>query len=132
MGITSTLRGGVAAVLAAALSGCASGYHSSQIVGERHFRTPIDTWNVTILRIDGHDWVQRPALVDPGLRKVTVQGPSSPASPQGEVRSIELDVAPCTRYYLAAVRPNALTPDFSIKVDYTEPVSGCTPPPGAR
>ena len=131
MRLTSALRVGGAAVLAAALAGCASAYHASQIVGERYFRTPIDTWNVTILRIDGRDWVQRPALVDPGLRLVTVQGPSAPASPQGETRSIDLNVAPCTRYYLVAVRPNPLSADFSVKVDHEEPVSGCTPPPPA-
>lgn len=116
----------------AALAGCASGWQSSQIVGERYFRTPIDTWRVSISSIDGSSAIQRPAFVGPGRHTVVVQGPTAPASPQGELRRIELDVAPCTRYYLVAVRPNPLSPDFDVKVDFAEPLGGCTPPGAAR
>ena len=70
----------------------------------------------------------RPVLVDPGLRKVVVQGPPGGASRQGEEREIALDVRPCTRYYLVAVKPDRLSLDFEIRVDYQEPVGGCTPP----
>ena len=46
----------------------------------------------------------------------------------GEQREISLDVRPCTRYYLVAVRANKLASDFDVRIDYEEPVGGCTPP----
>jgi hypothetical protein len=119
----------IALVGAALLAACAStDYHYSQLVGTRHYRAPIDTYNVTIVRVDGKDTALRPVLVDPGVRKVVVQGPPGGAGGMGEQREITLNVAPCTRYYLVAVRPNRLASDFDVRVDYQEPVGGCTPP----
>ena len=112
-----------------ALAACAStDYHYSQIYGNRYNRAPIDTYDVIIIRVDGQDTLIRPALVDPGMRKIVVQGPPSGASRLGEQREIALDVRPCTRYYLVAVKPNRLSLDFDVRVDYEEPVGGCTPP----
>ena len=111
------------------LSACAStDYHFSQLYGKRYYRAPIDTYDVTILRIDGKDTLIRPALVEPGVRKVVVQGPPGGALHLGEEREIALDVRPCTRYYLVAVKSNRLASDFDIRIDYEEPVGGCTPP----
>ena len=60
------------------LASCAStDYHFSQLYGQRHNRAPIDTYDVTIVRVDGKDTPLRPVLVDPGVRKVVVQGPPS-------------------------------------------------------
>lgn len=113
----------------AALAGCASGsYHYSQLDGHRYTRASIDTYAVLIASVDGKDTVSSPVEVEPGLRKVTVQGPPTPTSRWGEQRTIELNVAPCTRYYLVAVKDNKLSNDFAVKVDYQEPVGGCTPP----
>jgi hypothetical protein len=114
---------------AAVLAGCAStDYHYSQILGERYNRAEIDTYPVMIVRVDGKDTTLRPVLVDPGHRNITVQGPPGAADRLGQERQIALDVRPCTRYYLVAVRPNKLSSDFTIRVDYEEPVGGCTPP----
>jgi len=111
------------------LAACATtDYHYSQLVGKRHFRAPIDTYDVSIVRVDGQETILRPVPVDPGLRKIVVQGPPGGTSGPGLQREISLDVRPCTRYYLVAVRPNRLASDFDVRVDYQEPVSGCTPP----
>jgi hypothetical protein len=112
------------------LAGCAStDYHYSQLSGKRHFRVPIDTYSVSVVRVDGKDTMLRqPALVDPGLRQIVVQGPPGGTGGVGAERSIALDVAPCTRYYLVAVKTNPLASDFTVRVDFQEPVSGCTPP----
>ena len=119
----------VALAATAALAACAStDYHYSQLLGKRYFRAPIDTYDVTIVRVDGKDTLLRPVLVDPGIRKVVVQGPPGGAYSLGEEREISLDVRPCTRYYLVAVRQNRLAADFDIRIDYQEPVGGCTPP----
>jgi hypothetical protein len=113
----------------ALLAGCASSsYHYSQLDGHRYYRSSIDTHPVQIVRVDGSDTVFSPVPVEPGVRKVTVQGPPTPTSRYGEERTIDLSVAPCTRYYLVAVKDNRLSNDFSVKVDYQEPVGGCTPP----
>ena len=112
------------------LAGCASvDYHYSQISGQRYHAAPIDTYPVSILRIDGRSTILHPTPVDPGLRKILVQGPPDGVSREGRQREIDLDVKPCTRYYLVAVKANRLSSDFDVKVDYQEPVGGCTPPP---
>ena len=114
--------------VAALLTGCASGYHYSQLDGHRYYRSSIDTHSVMIVRVDGRDEVLSPVPVEPGLRKVTVQGPPTVTSRHGEERTIELSIAPCTRYYLVAVKDNRLSNDFTVKIDYQEPIGGCTPP----
>ena len=54
-----------------------------------------------------------------------MQGPPDSAHRFGEQRSIELNVAPCTRYYLVAQKANRLSSDFSIQIDYQESLPGC-------
>jgi len=112
------------------LGGCAStGYHFSQLVGDRYFKTNIDTYPVSINQVDGRSYLGRaPVLVDPGLRSIVVQGPPTVVNLQ-ETRTIELEVKPCTRYYLVALKTNRLDNDFTVQVDFEEPVAGCTPPP---
>ena len=129
MGIASKSLPHMAIAGVTLLAACASAdYHYSQLVGKRYFRAPIDTYSVSVVRVDGTDNVFRPALVDPGLREVTVQGPPGGAGGIGEQRTISLNVAPCTRYYLVAVKTNPLASDFTVRVDFEEPVSGCSPP----
>jgi hypothetical protein len=114
------------------LGACAStDYHYSQLYGYRYFKVPIDTYSVTIVRVDDQTTALRPVAVDPGRRKITVQGPPGGTKTQGEQRDFVLDVAPCTRYYLVAVKDNRLASDFTVKVEYQEPLSGCTPPPAS-
>jgi hypothetical protein len=118
-------------VLAGGVVGCAStDYHYSQLVGERYHRTAVDTYPVSVVKIDGRDTMLRirPKVVEPGRRVVSVQGPPGGAGGVGEVRTLAMDVAPCTRYYLVAVKSQKLASDFTVKIDHQEPVSGCTPP----
>ena len=131
--IASASTSGRAALAGACLllSACASSsYHYSQLEGRRYLRAPIDTYDVSIVRVDGRANTFRPAPVDPGLRRITVQGPPGGARGIGEERTISLAVVPCTRYYLVAVKANALASDFTVKVEHQEPVGGCTPPAG--
>jgi hypothetical protein len=128
LSISHTWRA-TAVIAVAALTSCAStGYHYSQLVGKRYFRAPIDTYDLSIVRVDGKDTVLRPVLVDPGVHQVVVQGPPGATHAPGVERAISLNVQPCTRYYLVAVLPNRLSPSFDVRVDYQEPVAGCTPP----
>ena len=97
----------------------------SQLDGHRYYRVPIDTYAVQIVRVDGHDTLYSPVFVDPGMRRITVQGPPDAVNRLGEERTVELNIAPCVRYYLVAQKVNRLTPDFTVKVDYQEPIGGC-------
>lgn len=120
-----------AAALALMLAGCAStstGYHYSQLVGKRYFKTNIDTYPVLILDVDGRSFVGVPVLVDAGMRDVLLQGPPTTVDLQ-LTQVMKLDVKPCTRYYLVAVKQNPLQNEFTPRVDYEEPVPGCTPAP---
>ena len=115
------------AALIAALSACAGMPQPfSQIDGHRYLKAPIDTYSVQIIRIDGRDTLDNPVFVDPGVRQVTVQGPPDGAHHLGEQRTMELNVAPCTRYYLVAIKPTRLASDFSIRVEHQEPIGGCS------
>jgi hypothetical protein len=114
--------------LAAALSACAGlSQPYAQLYGSRYFRAPIDTYPVQIVSIDGRDTVFSPVLIEPGVRQITVQGPPDGLHRgYGEQRSTTLELAPCTRYYLVAQKANRLSSNFDIKIDYQEPIGGCS------
>jgi hypothetical protein len=108
---------------AAALAGCTTPY--SQLYGTRYYRAPIDTYPVTVVAVDGSHYLRQPVQVEPGTRRVTVQGPPTAAQRPAPEKTITLDVKPCTRYYLVAQKSNRLTSDFDVKIDYEEPIPGC-------
>ena len=120
-----------AAVLAVCrLTACAStDYQYSQLYGKRYNRAPIDTYDVTILRVDGKDTLFRQVLVDPGVRKVVVQGPPGGTPSLGEEREISLDVRPCTRYYLVAVQAEQAGRRTSTSASTTRNRSAAARPP---
>jgi hypothetical protein len=113
--------------VAAVLAACAGlPQPFSQLDGHKYLRAAIDTYSVQIVRVDGRDTLDSPVFIEPGVRQVTVQGPPDGAHRFGEQRTMELNVAPCTRYYLVAVKANPLMTDFAVKVDYQEPIGGCS------
>lgn len=115
--------------VAFALGGCASSYHFAQVVGTRYWKTNIDTYPVSINSIDGRDYIgTAPILMDPGLRTIVVQGPPTFVDLK-ETQTIQLDAKPCVKYYLVAVKPAPLLNEFAVRIDYEEPIAGCTPPP---
>ena len=116
------LRLAVAAVALAA-AGCATNF--SYIDGNRYFWAEMNSHSVIVLDIDGRSEIQNPVMVDPGMRVIRVQGPAAPGFRFGQDRTITIDVKPCTHYYLKAVTPNAISPEFTPMVDFEEPISGC-------
>jgi len=113
-------------VVATLLSGCASSFHGSYLVGERYFRTNIDTQPVIILSVDGRDTTMRRVLVDPGEHVIGVQAMPVPGAPW-ETATFKLDVKPCFTYYIVAVRDSRIAADFTPRVDYAQPLGGCDP-----
>ena len=114
---------GIAAI--AALAGCAT-TPFSYIDGNRYFKADINSYSVIVLDVDGRSDTRNPVMVDPGRHVIRVQGPAASGFQYGETRAITLDVKPCTRYYLKAVKKNSLQQDFEPQVDYVEPIAGCT------
>ena len=127
MNVPSRFKLATMTVLAVSLTACAGlPQPFSQLDGHKYNLVPIDTYSVQIVRVDGRDTLDNPVFVEPGVRQVTVQGPPDGVHRFGEQRSMELNIAPCTRYYLVAVKPNRLTTDFSIKIDHQESIGGCS------
>ena len=121
-----------ATALALLLTGCAStGFHYSELVGKRYFKTNLDTYPVLILSVDGRSFVGVPVQVDAGERSVLLQGPPTTVDLQ-LTQTMKLDVKPCTRYYLVAVKQNPLQNEFTPRVDFEEPMPGCTPAPAKQ
>jgi hypothetical protein len=108
-------------------TGCATSL--SELNGRRYNLTALDTYPVSVVKIDGSSApLRNPVYVEPGMHQVTVQAPPGGATSVGEQRTIALDVAPCTRYYLVAVKPGRLSSDFSVKVDHEERFGSCKAP----
>ena len=84
--IQNSLLRAFAALGVVALAACAStDYHYSQLYGQRYYKTPLDTYPVTIVRVDGKDTSLRPVLVDPGLRR------NDGGTPSQEVVSVAIE-----------------------------------------
>jgi hypothetical protein len=128
-----TIKPALAALSAAAivLSGCASSFHGSYLVGQRYFMSNLDTQPVLILGVDNWDTTERRVLVEPGEHVIRVQAMPVPGAPQ-ETGALKLDVKPCFTYYIVAVRDTRIVASFTPRVDYAEPLGGCTPPPAAK
>ena len=112
------------AVALFALVGCATAPFS-YIDGNRYFKTDYHAYSVIVLDVDGRSDTRNPVMVDPGRKVIRVQGPPASGFAYGETRTLTLDVKPCTRYYLKAVKKNNLEQDFEPQVDYVEPIAGC-------
>lgn len=113
----------VVAAAALAAAGCSSTF--SYLDGNRYYRAELNSYSVVVLDVDGVSYTRNPVMIDPGKRVIRVQGPPAGGFRYGEVRTLALDVQPCTRYYLKAVKKTSLDQDFTPMVDYAEPISGC-------
>lgn len=113
------------AVALVALASCATVGEFSYIDGRRYFQAEMNTFSVVVLDIDGKSYATNPVMIEPGMHAIRVQGPPAAGFRQGEARTLNLDVKPCTRYYLKAVKENPLQQDFTPAVDYQEPITNC-------
>src|SRR5204863_10193051 len=102
----------------AALAGCAT-QPFSQLDGYRWNKVTLNTFDVTIISVDGEHYIQRgvPIMVAPGQHKIVVQGPRTVAATTGTQRTLDLNVEPCTRYWLEARKVNPLMQDFEPAVN---------------
>lgn len=114
------------------LAGCAT--QPDGIVylhGERWHKAELNTFDVIVISVDGTHYIERrdrPVMIEPGLRKIVVQGPPVTGFTFGEQRTLVLDAKPCTRYWLEAKKAGPLTQDFEPRVNFQEPLAGCRLP----
>jgi hypothetical protein len=54
-----------------------------------------------------------------------LQAPPVAGFRYGTQRTLEIDIAPCQRYYFAAIRKSVLEQDWEPRVDYVETIAGC-------
>jgi hypothetical protein len=99
------------------LHGCATTPSFSQLVGERFFVTKLDTYPLVIAAVDGSSSTISPKFVEPGVRQLVLQGPSGAAGIP-PVLNYTLDVKPCTRYYIVAVKASPLDNNFTPRIDH--------------
>src|SRR4051812_17915943 len=113
----------------ALLGACATGYHYSQLDGKKYIQTNIDTYPLQVTAVDGKSTaLTGPVLVEPGAHQVAVQTFPHKLHRLCVERTLPLDVRPCTHYYIVAGKATPISSDYSVKVDYQEPVPGCTAP----
>jgi hypothetical protein len=126
---SSVLSRAALPLAAIVLAGCATvGPNFAQLDGERWRKVELNTFDVTLISVDGKHHLQRrgePVIVEPGLRKVVVQGPPVAGFRYGEQRTLELKIEPCMRYWLEAKKDTALAQDFVPRVNYSEKIAGC-------
>jgi hypothetical protein len=81
---------------------------------------------VFVNRVDGETQLSdNKAVVAPGKRKVTVDLPPRKGFKQPTQHTFELDVKPCTRYFLAARLDSQVTQGWTPVVRSSEPIGEC-------
>ena len=119
------MRLALALTAAGLIAGCATTEPFSYVYGGRYYKAPLDTYDTLVISVDGWHTLQRWTYVEPGVRQVVVQGPATAGFAYGEQRTLQLDIKPCTRYWIAARKEGRLSQDFEPYVDYSEPIAGC-------
>lgn len=120
--------------LPAALSGCATwGPTWSELTGQRFNVTIPNRRPAIIDRVDDQGSFTSPNMirVEPGMRRLVVQGPAPGWAGGPPLHVMMLNVEPCKRYYINAQFQNTITQEWTPVVDYIEPVAGCLMP-GAK
>jgi hypothetical protein len=96
----------------------------SEITGVRYSRTILNRAPAIIKSVDGRDYVDRVVKVEPGRHDIRLQSPTRKGF-RGSDAHMQLDIAPCKRYYLNAQFASGGGVEWSPVVDYVETIPGC-------
>lgn len=96
----------------------------SEVTGSRYHRTILNRRPAIIKSVDGKDYVDRIVKIEPGKHEVTVQSPKRKGF-KGSDERMQLDIAPCQRYYLNAQFAGGVGVEWKPVVDYVETIAGC-------
>ncbi|MGH8798717.1 MAG: hypothetical protein ACREX7_00620 [Casimicrobiaceae bacterium] len=96
----------------------------SEVTGSRYHRAILNRRPAIIKSVDGKDYVDRVVKIEPGKREITVQSLNRKGF-RGSDAQMQLDIAPCKRYYLNAQFASGVGVEWKPVVDYVEPIAGC-------
>jgi len=113
------------------LTGCATwGPTWSELTGQRFNTTIVNRRPAIIDRVDDRGAFPDPNLirVEPGMRRLVVQGPAPGWAGGPPLHVMMLKVEPCKRYYINAQFANTITQEWAPVVDFVQPIAGCQIP----
>lgn len=113
------------------LTGCQTwGPTWSELTGQRYNMTITNRRPAIIDRVDNQGAFTDPNLirVEPGERRLVVQGPAPGWAGGPPLHVMMLNVEPCKRYYINAQFENTISTNWIPVVDFVEPIAGCTIP----
>lgn len=103
----------------------------SEVTGVQYSKAPLNRAPAVIKSIDGRATPYRIVKTEPGIRKVGVQSASRKGF-QGSSIVMELELAPCKRYYINTQFTSGTGADWRPVVDKVETVPGCKLPPATK
>jgi hypothetical protein len=109
------------------LCGCSTAPLS--IVSDRQVYSPVSLhhYPVRIEAVDHSGNLESPVFLEPGLHEMTIAAPPQSGFREPVLKNYTLNLAPCTRYYVAAYRRTSLTRDWTLIIEAQERVAGCDP-----
>lgn len=114
---------GIAVALWLGLAAACAGNRSSVQSGPYQYDNP-NRYPVKILGVDGKLFTTTYIDLEPGGHTFWLS-PDFGAGKGAVPVTIELNVAPCTRYYLAAETDTSVSLAYTVVVDRTIPIEGC-------
>ena len=113
--------------IVAALSGCASA-PLSYLYDQQVYRPQVlNRFPLRVLAIDGSFTSFRPVPISPGTHSLLLAAAPVAGFNIPPEKTYTMDIAPCTRYYIAAQRRSPLLQDWDLVVEETYPSGGCDP-----
>ena len=101
----------------------------SEVTGAQWSRTALNRTGAIIKSIDGRSETDRVVKAEPGKRTIVVQSPTRKGL-SGTDATLEMDLAPCKRYYINAQFKSGTGRDWEPVLAMVETVAGCKLPAG--
>jgi len=103
----------------------------SEVTGIQYSKAPLNRAPAIIKSIDGRATPYHIVKTEPGIRHIGVQGATRKGLQASSI-VMELELAPCKRYYINTQFASATTPDWRPVVDKVESIPGCKLPPATK
>ena len=99
----------------------------SEVTGNLWSKTQMNRTAAVIRRIDGRDKTDRIVKIEPGKRSIVV-GPPMRKGFTGDDATLDVDVAPCQRYYINAQFASGMGTEWKPVLAKVEKIPGCKAP----
>jgi hypothetical protein len=96
----------------------------SELSGYQYHKAIMDRRAAIIKSVDGRSYTDRVVKIEPGRRTIILQSIKRKGFRGSDV-ILELDIAPCKRYYLNAQFASSVGPEWDPVIDYVEDIAGC-------